>query len=62
MANARRQPAAASDGRQRGKLLDAAEIAERCGVSLRTVRRWIAVGDLRGGWPNSDRAISGESA
>ena len=28
------------------KLLTAAEVADRCGVSLRSVRRWIRAGDL----------------
>ena len=47
MTRVRRPPTAAPDDeRPRGKLLDAAEVAERCGVSLRTVRRWIAAGDL----------------
>lgn len=30
----------------RPKLLSALQVAERCGVSLRSVRRWIAAGDL----------------
>lgn len=30
------------------KLLTAAEVADRCGVSLRSVRRWLAAGNLVG--------------
>lgn len=41
--NRRHSPLAAIT---RGKLLTAAEVADRCGTSLRSVRRWLAAGDL----------------